>query len=80
MMTTLTLSAQEEAALQTIAQQTGKTEYDLVHEAVVQFIAQFQIAHRRQLLQQAQGMWQGRTDLPDLAALRQEFDRQEQPG
>jgi hypothetical protein len=76
-MTSLTLSEQEQTALRTIAQQTGKTEYDLVHEAVAQFIAQFQSTHRRQLLQQAQGMWRDRTDLPDVTALRHEFDRQE---
>ena len=76
-MTSLTLSEQEQSALQTIAQQTGKSEYDLVHEAVAQFIAQFQTTYRRKLLQQAQGMWRDRTDLPDPSALRAEFDRQE---
>lgn len=29
----------------------------------------------RALLQQARGLWQDRTDLPDFAALRRELDR-----
>ena len=60
-----------------IAQQTGKTPDELLHEAVAQFLAQFQHTRRRALLQQARGIWQDRTDLPSLATLRREFDRWE---
>jgi hypothetical protein len=75
--TAITLTEQEQLSLRAIAQQTGKTPDELLHEAVAQFLAQFQQTHRRALLQQARGMWQDRTDLPSLATLRREFDRWE---
>jgi hypothetical protein len=73
--TAITLTEQEQVSLRAIAQQTGKTPDELLHEAVAQYLAQFQPTHRRTLLQQARGMWQDRTDLPSLATLRREFDR-----
>ena len=69
------LSDQQRKALRTIAQQTGKTEDEIIREAVEQFISQFQGTDRRALLQQACGMWRDRTDLPALATLRSELDR-----
>jgi hypothetical protein len=75
--TAITLTEHEQLSLRAIAQQTGKTPEELLHEAVVQFLAQFQHTRRRALLQQARGMWQDRTDLPSLATLRREFDRLE---
>jgi predicted transcriptional regulator len=71
----ITLSEQESRMLRAIAQQTGRTEDELLREAVEQYIRQFRQAHRRGLLQQARGMWQDRTDLPDLEALRGELDK-----
>ena len=78
--TAITLTEQEQISLRDIAQQTGKTPDELLHEAVAQFLAQFQQMHRRALLQQARGMWQDRTDLPSVATLRREFDRMEPEG
>ena len=69
------LTDQQQAALQVIAEQTGKSEEELVREAVEQLIDQFDHAHRLALLRQARGMWQDRTDLPDFDAIRREFDR-----
>jgi hypothetical protein len=71
----ITLTEPESTALRAIARQTGKTPDELVREAVEQYIQQFRQAHRRTLLQQARGMWQDRTDLPDLEILRNEMDR-----
>jgi hypothetical protein len=75
--TVITLTEQEQLSLRAIAQQTGKTPEELLHEAIAQFLAQFQQTRRRALLQQARGMWRDRTDLPSLATLRREFDRLE---
>ena len=75
--TAITLTEQEQISLRDIAQQTGKTPDELLHEAVAQFLTQFQQMRRRALLQQARGMWQDRTDLPSVATLRREFDRME---
>jgi len=75
--TAITLTEQEQLSLCAIAQQTGKTQDELLHEAVMQFLAQFQQTRRRALLQQARGIWRDRTDLPSLETMRREFDRME---
>ncbi len=72
----LHLTEQEQTALETMAQLTGKTEEEIVCEAVKQLLVQFQYEDRLRLLQQARGMWKNRTDLPVLADLRRELDRQ----
>jgi len=72
----LHLTEQEETALEIMAQRMGKTPDELVHDAVKQLIAQFQYEGRLSLLRQARGMWKDRTDLPALADLRREWDRQ----
>jgi hypothetical protein len=71
----LHLTEQEQTALESMAQRTGKTPDELVHDAIKQFIAQFQAEDRLSLLRQARGMWKDRTDLPSLADLRREWDR-----
>ena len=73
--TQVTLTDQQTQALRSIAQRTGKTEKEVIVEAVEQFIAQHSPHERRIALQQAKGMWQNRTDLPDLRALREESNR-----
>jgi hypothetical protein len=69
------LSEAESRALKAIAQRTGKTEDELLRDAVTELIARFQSEDRRALLRQARGMWKDRQDLPDPAALRRELDR-----
>ena len=71
----ITLTDQEGAALRALAEQAGKSEDELLLEAVRQLVTQFRHNHRRELLQQARGMWKDRTDLPDLETLRREFDQ-----
>jgi hypothetical protein len=51
--TAITLTEQEQLSLHAIAQQTGKTPEELLHEAIAQFLAQFQHTRRRALPQQA---------------------------
>ena len=70
------LTEHEQKELEIMAQRTGKTPDELVHEAVKQLIAQFQYEDRLSLLRQARGMWKDRTDLPSLADVRREWDRQ----
>jgi hypothetical protein len=77
--TALHLTDQEQTVLATLAQRTGKTPDELVHDVVKQLIAQWQPEDRRSLLRQARGIWKDRTDLPSLADLRREWDRQPEP-
>lgn len=68
------LTEQETQALRELAQQTGKTQDELLHEAVTRLLSDMQV-NRLALLQQARGIWKDRTDLPDPQMLRAEFDR-----
>ncbi len=69
------LSEQETQALRKLAQQTGKTQDELLHEAVARLLNDIQSADRLTLLRNARGIWKDRTDLPDPRALRAELDR-----
>ena len=73
----LTLTEDQWASLQTIAQKTGQTAEELVIAAVERFIQEFQQQQERRLaaFRQARGMWADRTDLPSLEALRSEWER-----
>jgi hypothetical protein len=71
----VTLTEQESATLSAIALEIGKTPDELIHEAVAQFLLRSRQSHRATLLRQACGMWQDRTDLPELESLRSELDR-----
>ena len=72
MTTAVVLREPEATALQNLAQRTGRSADELVREAVQQYT----LSDRHALLQQARGMWQHRDDLPSLAELRREYDRQ----
>jgi hypothetical protein len=61
--------------LHAIAQRTGKTQAELVREAIDHLIAQYQHQERKALMQEAKGIWKDRDDLPLLTGLRDEFDR-----
>jgi hypothetical protein len=66
---------QELNALQDISLRTGKSQEQLIREAVDHFIAEFQNKDRKSLMQRARGMWKERQDLPNLEDLRREWDR-----
>ena len=71
----LNLTEQEQIALQETSRFTGKTENELIREAVDQLIARYQISARPELMQKAKGIWKDRQDLPALDDLLSEWDR-----
>lgn len=73
--TQIYLTESEQQALRALSRRTGRTQSELIREAVDRLIAQSDRTDRLALLRQARGMWQGREDLPDFAALRRELDR-----
>lgn len=73
--TQIILTESESAAIQALSQSNGQTPEAILHEAVAQFLAQAPAANRLAALRQARGIWQERQDLPDFAALRNEWDR-----
>jgi hypothetical protein len=75
METEINLTEEERAALEEISRRTGKSENELIREAVDQLIARFQRDARPDLMKKARGIWKDRQDLPDLDRLRSEWNR-----
>ena len=71
----VTLSESESQAIQALSQSRGKTQEELLHEAIEQFLMQNQVGNRLATLRQARGIWRERQDLPDFTELRSEWDR-----
>ena len=68
------LTENEQRALQEIALRTGKTEGELIHDAVDKLIKQGSPSGNSGMLQ-ARGIWRDRDDLPDFGKIRREWDR-----
>jgi hypothetical protein len=68
----LLLTEEEQVALEALARETGKTEGELIHDALAGLLGR---QDRLANLRQARGVWKERQDLPDFRALRSELDR-----
>jgi hypothetical protein len=70
------LTPVESQLLTSMAQLTGRSEGELLHEALDLLKAKVDLEKRRTLLRGARGMWKDRDDLPELADLRSEMNRE----
>lgn len=71
----VTLTKSETQAIQSISQSKGKTQEEILHDAVEQFLARHTAENRLANLRQARGLWRERRDSPDYAKLRDEWNR-----
>lgn len=74
------LTLEEQAKIQWLSSETGKTKSELVRQAIESFFDQFPGTDRKKFLRQAKGLWKDRQDLPDFVALRRELDRTSHSG
>ncbi len=69
------LTEEEQSALRALARRTGRSQSELIREAVDALLSRARETDRRSLLRQGRGLWENRDDLPDFSALRREMDR-----
>jgi len=78
--TQIYLSEQERRGLQALALRSGRSQSDLIREAVDSLLERHQPEGRLARLRQARGLWADRDDLPSWPELRRELDRQPMAG
>lgn len=73
--TQIYLTEQEQSALKALTRQTGKSQSELIREAVDRLVAQHDSRSRLEKLRAARGMWKDRADTADFAETRRSLDR-----
>jgi hypothetical protein len=73
--TEIFLTEQEQQVLQELAQRSGCSQDELIHQAIVDLIGEAPTRDRRAGFERIRGLWKDRDDLPDFEALRRESDR-----
>lgn len=73
--TQIYLTEDQRAEIATIANRSGKRQSEIIREALDRFIEQTSRHRREAVLREAAGIWRDRMDLPDLDAMRREWDR-----
>lgn len=71
------LTKAERAQLYDLSRKTGKSQSELIREAIDLFIEinLKEITNKLESIQAVKGMWRDRDDLPDFKKIRKEFDR-----
>jgi hypothetical protein len=69
------LTEDERNSLKLISKETGRTQSDLIREAVDSLINRIHKKNNNKQRQKAFGIWKDRDDYPDVRELRNEFDR-----
>ena len=71
----INLTDLEARAIESLSETRGKTQEEILHEAIGRFVTENSTETRLAALRQARGMWRERHDLLDLANLRNEWNR-----
>ncbi|MSP96799.1 MAG: ribbon-helix-helix protein, CopG family [Betaproteobacteria bacterium] len=73
--TQIYLSPAHQKALKALAATTGRTQTELIRDAIDRFVSRPTASGRASVIKRSAGLWKGRKDLPDFAAVRREADR-----
>ncbi len=73
--TQIYLSEAAKSHLRRLTKRTGKSQSEIIRQAIDLFAARYEPLDRRGRLRKACGMWRDRSDVPDVRALRDGFDR-----
>ena len=73
--TQIYLTEEEHSAIVSIAGRSGKRRSEVIRGALDDFIARQDKAAQLERLRSARGVWADRADVPDVRALRAEFER-----
>ena len=73
--TQIYLSEEEQAALEKMSEESGKSKSEIIRAAIDAYIVRSGGAHRRAVLARAAGLWKDHPNPPDLAELRRSWDR-----
>jgi hypothetical protein len=73
--TEIYLSEDQQRRLHERSGASGRSESELIQEAIDSLLAQPDLAERLAMLRSARGMWEHREDLPDLRELRRGWNR-----
>jgi Arc/MetJ-type ribon-helix-helix transcriptional regulator len=69
------LTEEQRAEIAEIASRSGRRQSEVIRHALDRFLEQEGGDRRKAVLREAAGIWRNRSDLPDLTALRREWDR-----
>jgi hypothetical protein len=73
--TQIYLTEEEREGLAILSEASGKKQSELIRETLDRFLGQFDRSRKFAVLDAAAGIWKDRRDLPDLGAVRKEWDR-----
>ena len=71
------LTAKEKKGLSILSQRTGRSQSQVIRDALDRHFLILQRHEVPNILERAKGMWANRKDLPDFRKIRAEFDRYE---
>ena len=69
------LTEDERNSLKIISEETGRTQSDLIREAIDSLIIKINKKNSHQKRQKAFGIWKERSDYPKAEEIRKEFER-----